>query len=40
MEVSAVTVVIMAMAVVHLFLDCVQWLVHGSRAGVRATSGQ
>lgn len=40
MELSAVTVVILVMAGVHLTLDCMRWLVYGSRAGVRATSGE
>lgn len=40
MELSAVTVVILVMAGVHLALDCMRWLVYGSRAGVRATSGE
>jgi hypothetical protein len=40
MELSSVTVVILVMAGLHLFLDCVQWVLHGSRAGVRATTGK
>lgn len=36
MEMSLVTVLILAVSVLHLALDGLKWLLYGSRAGVRA----